>query len=156
RADHFGSRLCARFIPAQRRDCAPEYVRRRKTPLTYLFSGRPARLSDPKLSVTRVLHPPGSIQPYKAGLGIAAQLVGQGALRAGLEAMFQSRQADDTNRAFIADAYEFAARTSLHGNGREYRNDGRKLAALEDHVWAHARSAAGRKRVFPEAMAFLE
>src|ERR1700730_1689612 len=39
---------------------------------------------------------------------------------------------------------------------RHHRNNGRELAALEDNVGAHARSAAGRKRILAEAMAFLK
>jgi hypothetical protein len=50
------------------------------------------------------LGPAESIQPYEPGLGIAAQLLSQGALRASLEAMLQLRQAHDPNRTFVADA----------------------------------------------------
>src|SRR4029077_7923758 len=98
-------------------------------------------------------------------MSVAAHLLGQGALRASLEAVLQLRQADDTDRAFVADAHEFASEMSLHGHRRDYgdphagghhRYDSRKLAALEDHIRAHPRSAARRKRIFPEAMAFLE
>jgi hypothetical protein len=74
-----------------RPETAPEYVRRRKTPLTYLFSGRPARLAASKLSLEghRV---PAKVNPTLQGrLGIAAQLVGENALRAGLEEMPQLR-----------------------------------------------------------------
>src|SRR5487761_535248 len=154
-----------KIVPAHGRECAPIYVRRRKTPLTYLFFGRPARLGGPNGSGKGLLGQPSSIQPYWPSLRIAAQLLGQGALRASLEAMLQLRQTDDANRSFIADAHKFAARVPLHGHGWHDRythasghhgNDGRKLTALEYHVWAHARSAAGQKRVFPKAMAFLE
>lgn len=143
------------LFPPQRRDCAPKYVRRRKTPLTYLFSGRPARLGNPKLSLKGILCPPRSIQPYKEGLGIAAQLVGDSTLRAGLEAVVPS---DNANCAFIADAHKFESCTPLHGRGRDYRNTcpGDTMETMFEN-WPLSKTTFGltRDRVFLEAMALL-
>jgi len=77
-----------KIVPAHGRDCAPVYVLRRKTPLSYLFLARPARLggSVPFQEGPKILAS-GSIQSNQASLGITAQLLGEGALRTSLEAM---------------------------------------------------------------------
>src|ERR1051326_4512741 len=101
----------------------------------------------------------------RSRLSIAAQLLGQGTLRASFEPVLQLRQADNAHGALVIDAHEFAPCVPLHRHSGYHRNpharsnhgkDGGKLPALEDHVRTDARSAAGRNCIFPEAMTFLE